>query len=231
MVKKSVLFAAVLSMVFCGAASAAHLLEGLPDVTVVDDAIVNISYGGADYSPEGLILGTTSRWYIPDGGEETLWVEGDPAPAATVGGTSNPKEGDVGSHADNFAFRVDGSNNISSIDGIDFQQTIFPNLVDTVFLFERGGNDEGTWQAILPDDTLGEPVAFSKANAGGPYADTGVGVGGQNAYGVVFTSDEPIKGVRITASGHDTLSISAVPEPATIMLLGLGGFALLRRRS
>jgi len=36
--------------------------------------------------------------------------------------------------------------------------------VNVVFLFERGGNDTGTWQAILPDGSLGAPIVFDKAS-------------------------------------------------------------------
>jgi len=189
------------------ASAYADRLIGLADVTVVGDAIVSLRYEGVEYvvANGDLVLGTTTRWYIPAGGVATLWVEGDPAPAATVAGTSDPKVGDVGSKADNFLFRLGGSNNISSVDGIDFQETIFAFLADTFFLFERGGNDTGTWQAILADGSLGQPVAFSAASV---YANTGVDVGGQNAFGVVFKTDVPVQGVRITASGHDTLSIS-----------------------
>jgi hypothetical protein len=198
---------------------------------MVDDALVSLLYSGTEYvvADGDLILGTTTRWYIdPDTSVETLWPEGDPAPPATVGGTSNPKEGDVGSNADNFLFKLDGSTNISSIDGIDFQQTIFPVLVDTIFVFERGGNDNGTVEAILADDSLGTALTLTKN--GDPYANTGVNVNGQNAFGYVLTTDVPVKGLRITASGHDALSVSAVPEPATIALLSVGGLILLRRR-
>ena len=127
----------------------ADSLDGLPDITVVDGEIISLLYSGTEYvAADGdLVLGTTTRWYIPtDTGIETLWAEGDPAPAATVSGTSNPKVPDVGSNADNFFFGIEGdADNISSLDGIDFQQTVFPTLVDTVFVFERGGNDAGTW--------------------------------------------------------------------------------------
>jgi hypothetical protein len=196
----------LLSVLLCGPIQA-DTLTGLPDVTIVDDAIVSLRYEGTEYvvANGDLVLGTTTRWYIPAGGVETLWPEGDPVPAATVSGSSTPKAGDVGSKADNFLFELNGSNNISSIDGIDFQQTIFPFLTDTFFLFERGGNDTGTWQAILADGSLGAPVNFSAANV---YADTGVSVNGQNAFGVVFKTNVPVLGVQITASGHDTLSIS-----------------------
>ncbi|MDT8303273.1 MAG: sugar-binding protein, partial [Sedimentisphaerales bacterium] len=195
--------------------TAAETLSGLADVTVVDGAIESLRLGDTEYvvADGDLMLGTTTRWYVLDG-VETLWVEGDPAPEATVSGSSTTKEGDVGSKADNFLFTLDGATNISSIDGIDFQETIFPSLSDTFILFERGGNDAGSWQAIYADGSLGEAVQFDKASNGGPYADTGVSANGQNGYGVVFKTSVPVQGVRITASGHDTLSISAVPGPS-----------------
>ncbi len=217
---------AFFALVVMAAPVEADTLSGLADVTVVDGAIVSVRHAETEYvvADGDLILGTTTRWYV-DAGVETLWAEGDPAPAETVSGTSNPKDGDVGSKADNFLFTLDGSTNISSIDGIDFQETIFPSLTDTFFLFERGGNDVGTWQAIFADGSLSAAVAFDKASAGGPYADTGISVSGQDAYGVVFKMSLPVQGVRITASGHDTLSISTpVPvEPGVTITVEAGG--------
>ena len=202
-----------------GASAHADELIRLSDVTVVDNEIVSIRFEGTEYIiADGLLqLGTTTRWYI-ENGVEVLWPDGDPVPAATptVDGTSNPKAADVGANADDWIFGTSGNaGGISSIDGIDFQQTVFPFLTRTIFHFERGGNDTGTWQAILADGSLGAPVQFSGA---ANYADTGVAVGNQNAFGVVFKTDEPVQGVRITASGHDTLSISAltvIPDIAT----------------
>jgi len=217
---------AFFALVVMAAPVEADTLSGLADVTVVDGAIVSVRHAETEYvvADGDLILGTTTRWYV-DAGVETLWAEGDPAPAETVSGTSNPKDGDVGSKADNFLFTLDGSTNISSIDGIDFQETIFPSLTDTFFLFERGGNDTGTWQVIFADGSLGAAVAFEAANV---YANTGVNVAGQNASGVVFTTDVPVQGVRITASGHDTLSISTpapVEPPVTITVETNGDIA------
>ena len=196
-------------LVVVSASAYADKLTRMSDVTVVDGEIISFRHEGTEYvvADEDVALGTTTRWYV-DAGVETLWVDGTPAPPATVGTTSTVKAGDIGPKADNFLFTLDGVTNISSIDGIDFQQTIFPFLTNTFFHFERGGNDTGMWQAILADGSLGAPVQFSGATH---YADTGVGVNGQNAFGVVFTTDVPVQGVRITASGHDTFSISALP--------------------
>jgi hypothetical protein len=197
-------------MSFCGAVRA-DVLSGLADVTVVDDAIVSLTYEGTEYfvANGDLVLGTTTRWYIINS-VEYHWLDGDPVPAGcpTVTTTSNPKVGDVGSNADNFFFAIEGdADNISSIDGIDFQETVFEFLTDTIFVLERNGNDNGTVQAILPDGSLGP--ALTLTNRGHPYANTGIDVAGQNAYGYVLKTDMPVKGLRITASGHDSLSISA----------------------
>jgi len=208
---KNLLCLTLFAVVIMTAPVGADTLSGLADVTVIDGAIVSFRYEGTEYvvDDEVLSLGTTTRWYI-DAGVEVLWPEGDPVPAAapTVPNpSSNAKVGDVGSKADNFLFTLNGATDISSIDGINFQETVFPFLTNTFFHFERGGNDTGTWQAILADGSLGAPVSFSGATS---YADTGVNVNGQNAFGVVFTTDVPVQGVRITAEGHDTLSISAL---------------------
>ncbi|MBE0536286.1 MAG: PEP-CTERM sorting domain-containing protein [Phycisphaerae bacterium] len=217
----------VLAALACVGAVRADMLTGLPGVVVSNGEIVSIEYAGTTYGVADLGLGVTTRWYIVDG-VDTLWVDGDPAPAATITTTSNPKVGDIGAKADNFIFNVGAANDISSIDGINFQQTIFPFLTNTIFVFERGGNDAGTVQAILPGGQLGEVLTLT-AN-GAPYANTGVGVNGANAFGYVLETSVPVMGLRITASGHDALSISAVPEPASMTLLALGGLALLRRR-
>jgi len=146
----------------------ADKLSGLADVTVVDDAIVSFRYEGTEYvvADEDLALGTTTRWYIPASGVETLWVDGTPVPPATVSGTSTVKAGDIGPKADNFLFRLNGSNDISSIDGIDFQQTIFPFLTKVFFHFERGGNDTGTYLGTNFDDVS---EATTTVDPGGVY--------------------------------------------------------------
>ncbi len=96
-------------------------------------------------------------------GGTAVWNDGDPLPAdlAEVADTSNAKVGDVASHVDNNTWVVAGANNISSLDGLPFQQTIFASPVNTIFVFERGGNDNGTILPILLNDTLGTPLSRS----------------------------------------------------------------------
>jgi len=216
----------------------ADSLLGLPSMTASGGEMLTLTYDGVTYAQGDLMLGTTTRWWLDGGGNPILWDPANPATdppqsPAPVSGTSNPKVGDIGPRADNFILNVGSSTDISSLDGIHYQETIFPSLTDTVFLFERGGNDVGNWQGIMEGGGLRGPVEFVTANNGGPYANTGVGVNGQNAFGVVFKTDVPVRGVRINSSGHDTLIIAApIPEPTTIglFMLGLGGLLWWRRR-
>jgi hypothetical protein len=217
----------------CGSAAKADFLSGLSDMTAADGQMLTLSYGGTTYTPNDLMLGTTTRWWINGEGTSVLWDPNDPLTTPPlspppVPGTSDPKPGDIGAHADNFSLTVDGVTDISSLDGINFQETLFPNLSDTFFIFERGGNDAGSMQGIMEGGFLRDEVTFATAGNGGPYANTGVSVSGQNAFGVVFKTDVPVQGLRITASGHDALIIAAViPEPSTLSLLALGGLAFL----
>jgi len=192
----------------------ADTLSGVSTITTDGDLeLLGVTYNGTMYLVAGgdLVQGTTTRWYVVDT-IEYLWPDGDPVPpdCPTVGGTSTPKVGDIGAKADNFLFKNNGATDICSIDGIDFQETIFSQLVDTIFVFERGGNDAGTVQAILSDDSLGTALPLN--DGGTPYAGTGVNVNDQNAYGYVLETDVPVKGLRITASGHDALVVAAVAE-------------------
>jgi hypothetical protein len=104
------------SLVGMATSAEADALKGFSDITVVNSAVASLRYAGAEYvvANGDLMLGTTTRWYIPAAtGVPTLWREGDPAPAATVPGTSDPKAGDVGSNADDWIFAVSGA-----VDGI-----------------------------------------------------------------------------------------------------------------
>jgi len=110
------------------------------------------------------------------------------------------------------------------------------------FIFENGGNDSGTIQAIFPDDTLGQAISFSTA----VWGDTGYksGVGNQAIKGMAFSitdlldasgaaldNNSVIKGICIRSAGLDPSSISVVvPEPGSLLTLALGALALIHRK-
>jgi hypothetical protein len=113
--------------------------------------------------------------------------------------------------ADNFDLSVG-----ASADEQAYVQTLFTVPVATVFIVEKGGNDNGYVQSLdqngLP---VGEMIPFSPAD----FMDTGlVGVQGQTVAAAVVTSDIPIYGIRLLPPddgvlGFDPTSVSGVPAP------------------
>lgn len=107
-------------------------------------------------------------------------------------------------------------------------------------IFENGGNDSGTIQAIFADDSLGQPVAFGSSASF--WGDTGFtsNVQDQAIKGMTFALTDlkdavgndllptsVIKGIRINSADIDPSTIAAViPEPSVLALLAVGSVAL-----
>jgi hypothetical protein len=201
-----ILIVAVVCLAFPAASAKADLVAGLGTITATGNqgTILTITHGVDVYNVGDLALGTTK---IYDGAVEqtSTW----PAPGA-----------------DDFSF----NQTVHSTDGITHLETIFAGMYDTFFVFENGGNDDADWAGINADNSLRTAVSV---DASATAADTtyNTGIGNQDLKGYVFTTEVPVKGLRITAQGFDAYSISAViPEPVSLSLLVVGGLCVVRRR-
>jgi hypothetical protein len=185
----------------------------------------------------------------------TLGSETVPVSALAIGSSSGVFQGSGTplfpvENADNFnitsfASRFD-PHDVVFFGGVPFRDT--NGTAFDFVIFENGGNDAGTLQAIFLDDSIGQPVSFG--NTAAYWGDTGFtsNVGNQPIKGMTFAltdlldaagtplpASSTIKGIRISSAGLDPSTIAAVvvPEPTALILLGSGclGLALAARRS
>ncbi len=140
------------------------------------------------------------------------------------GSSSYPVENADNFNIDNFASQLNPH------DIINFGGDLFSDENGSnpdFFIFENGGNDSGTIQAIFPDDSLGNEVSFSSSDFGDTSYDSSVG--GQDIKAVAFeirdlldasgenlTNSSVIKGIRINSGGLDPSCICAVTIPANL---------------
>jgi hypothetical protein len=124
---------------------------------------------------------------------------------------------DFEKHAAHPAVDADNFNlgTYASLDDSSLVTVVFAVPVTTIFIVERGGNDQGL---IQPWDADGNPMGGTAAFAQGDWYKPGLTIEGQAAGAIVITADEPIFGITILppvggVTGIDPACICAVAAP------------------
>jgi len=106
------------------------------------------------------------------------------------------------SNADDF-----DAGSSASADDQAYLETVFPVPVSTIFVLEKGANDDGYIQAIgTGGSTTGSRVAFKKVD----FFKSSYKFGGQNGGGLVISAVSPVYGIRILPPDNGPLGIDAV---------------------
>lgn len=121
---------------------------------------------------------------------------------------------DFEKHADHPAVDADDFDlsTYASLDEAGVVTMTFPAPVSTIFIIERGANDEGL---IQPVDAAGEPVGGVQTFAKSDWFKPGISINGQDAGAIAITAEVPISGIQILplpdgVTGLDPASVSGI---------------------
>ena len=180
----------ILSAIIMIPTVSADSLAGHGNITATGNGgtITDITYDGATYdvSSGDVVTGDVTKYDSSDN---------------PITGGDYPDTG-----AEDFDLSTCASNGASG--PMTYLEVIFSEKSDIFFIYENGGTDSGTIQAIDGGSLVGSALSFSS----GTYTGTGYksGVGNQDVKGMVYTTDSKVDGFRVTSAGIDILSFSAV---------------------
>lgn len=207
------------------------------NLSTVDDGTLNSStetwttsvtgFNGTDSSFDLVITATalnSNTW--SDNGSGGLAITGDGTNDARVDGTN--EDATFSLSIANFMAGTSGY----TVDNVDF------GLVELTFAGTRAAGDSGTFSLLngaAPSSTL----TWAETDVGTDFT----GDNGDDSFNLQLMNDTFGTGSRLTSFQHDiagdTWSFSnidieyafvPVPEPSSVALIGLGGFALALRR-
>ena len=107
-------------------------------------------------------------------------------------------------HADDFDLST-----YASLDDSGYITMMFDVPVSTVFIIERGGNDEGGLQPLGAD---GYPVGLAQAFATSDWLKPGITINNQDAGAIVIESATPISGLMVLAPADGSIGL----DPASV---------------
>jgi hypothetical protein len=83
--------------------------------------------------------------------------------------------------------------------------------------------------SVYSETDWSQTISFPEYNSGSPGGRE-MAVGNRPIFGGILQSGEWVDSIRVYNGFYTPAEIGEIPEPATVMLLGLGGLALIRRR-
>jgi hypothetical protein len=215
-------------------------------LNATDDMMVGVWAGAIGYLTinPGSTVNVADKWYMNDGGGADTFSQvemnggvvttggncyfNDDAGPATAYFIINDGTFDSGGVID-VSWNLDGTSHLTINGGV-------MTAADAIRLGVSGGGDTGQSRIFLNAGVLqGEDLQFNMSDslivlAGGQLRINSAALSEADMLNLITTGKIDVSGVPTYSIYTDAEYTVLVPEPATVVLLGLGGLGLIRRR-